>query len=163
MKKRMPALVRAVARYNTLCDRLRDLLPPGKTFPLPERLPEDLATLKNDPLLLEDVWITSDTPAGLWLTDKAIRRGIRAQHILDRCAEESIRLKQEERSLYAWVYNEVLALEHAIHDPDSAHCRSGWGRRAHRLQMPPSRPSFSMNLCDWRTSSPAALTTMGSR
>lgn len=119
MKNRTPALVRAVTRYNTLCDRLKELLPADKNFPIPEKLPEDLAKLKNEPSLLEDVWISADTPAGLWLTDKAVRRGIRAQHILDRCSEECIRLKQEERSLYAWVFDEVLALEHAMHESSS--------------------------------------------
>lgn len=121
MKNRTPALLRAIARYNALCDRLKVLLPQGETFPLPEKLPDDLARLKNEPALLEDVWLSTESAAaGPWLTDKAVRRGIRAQHVVDRCEEEKLRLAVEDENLYTWVYDEVVALECAVSDPASA-------------------------------------------
>ncbi|KZV95745.1 hypothetical protein EXIGLDRAFT_594385, partial [Exidia glandulosa HHB12029] len=115
MRNRTPALLRAITRYNTLCDKLKALKPRRLKFPLPEKLSEKLGTLKNDPSLMEDVWLqTGTTPAGPWLTDPGVRKGIRAQHILDRCDEEEYRVAVEEKNLYDWVFQEVVALESAL-------------------------------------------------
>ncbi|EJD33216.1 hypothetical protein AURDEDRAFT_45809, partial [Auricularia subglabra TFB-10046 SS5] len=115
IQKRAPAIRNAIARYNTLCAQVRELLPRGKTFPLPEELPTDLTKLKNDPGLLEDVWIVN-LPRGTapWLTDPVVRTAVRAQLVLDRCTEERGRLTREEKQLYAWLIVEAQAVVTAL-------------------------------------------------
>ncbi|KZV97794.1 hypothetical protein EXIGLDRAFT_580691, partial [Exidia glandulosa HHB12029] len=115
MKKRTPALVRAVARYNALCDALRAKLPEGLDFPLPEKLPIHLAELRNDPALLEDVWIEGvQGRSAPWLVDASVRRGIRAVHTIDRCNEEEVRLAREEDALYGWLKTKLAAVYAAL-------------------------------------------------
>lgn len=122
MQRRQPALANALARYNDLCARLKDLLPEGSTFPLPQPLSTELAKLKDDPALLEDVWMSGDVGASpAWLTDADVRRAIRAMHICDRCAEESKRLDVEASSLQTWMVGQIRVLDSALQDPDSAY------------------------------------------
>ncbi|KZV78701.1 hypothetical protein EXIGLDRAFT_633405, partial [Exidia glandulosa HHB12029] len=106
IRKRTPALLQAIAKYNDLCDQLHDLLPEGLDFPLPERLPTEIAALRDDPSLLEDVWLAGvpgdNAP---WLQDARVRRGIRAQLVLDRCDEEEKRLVREEAQLLQWLHD----------------------------------------------------------
>ncbi|EJD42623.1 hypothetical protein AURDEDRAFT_67410 [Auricularia subglabra TFB-10046 SS5] len=120
IQKRAPAIRNAIVRYNALCVQVRELLLPGRSFPLPEELPTDLTQLKHDPSLLEDVWIVN-LPTGVapWLTDQTVRIAIRAQLILDRCAEERIRLVREEKQLYNWLTLEAQAVVHALGDAES--------------------------------------------
>ncbi|EJD33756.1 hypothetical protein AURDEDRAFT_76731 [Auricularia subglabra TFB-10046 SS5] len=120
IQKRGPATMNAITRYNDACAKVRELLPPGKQYPLPEPLSTDLTTLKDDPALLEDVWLSGAPDQGaLWLTDKAVRVAIRAQQLLDRCDEEKTRLRREEQQLFDWLELEARAVVHALYDPAS--------------------------------------------
>ncbi|EJD38117.1 hypothetical protein AURDEDRAFT_33125, partial [Auricularia subglabra TFB-10046 SS5] len=103
IQRRTPAIHNAVARYNGYCARLRELAPAGRVYPLPQELPTDISKLRNDPALLEDVWV-SNIPAGTarWLTDSTVRVAIRSQLSLDRCAVERERLTREESQLIDW-------------------------------------------------------------
>ncbi|EJD33614.1 hypothetical protein AURDEDRAFT_76862 [Auricularia subglabra TFB-10046 SS5] len=120
IQRRAPATMGAINRYNDLCGKLRALLPPGREFPLPEPLSTELSKLKNDPALLEDVWVSAlPTSTALWLTDKTVRVAIRAQLVLDRCVEERERLQREEKQLFAWLQLEARAVARALYDPSS--------------------------------------------
>ncbi|EJD34794.1 hypothetical protein AURDEDRAFT_41701, partial [Auricularia subglabra TFB-10046 SS5] len=114
MKKRTPAIQRALKSYNTLCERLKSLRPVGSAFPLPQPLSTDLKHLKDNDQLLQDVYIAgSEGPAPQWLVDDTVRSGIRAMLSLDRCAEESLRLDRETRNLVRWHQEELLAVTSA--------------------------------------------------
>ncbi|EJD50107.1 hypothetical protein AURDEDRAFT_58622 [Auricularia subglabra TFB-10046 SS5] len=127
MKKRTPTIQRALKSYNDLCERLKSLLPIGSTFPLPQPLSTDLKHLKENDQLMQDVYIASNEgPAPAWLIDETVRSGIRAMLILERCAEESLRLDREARNLLRWYRRETLAVAEACNDPSStfaAACR----------------------------------------
>ncbi|EJD33547.1 hypothetical protein AURDEDRAFT_76906, partial [Auricularia subglabra TFB-10046 SS5] len=120
IQRRPPAIHNAIARYNTCCARVRELVPAGRTFPLPQPLPTDISKLRNDPALLEDVWV-SNIPAGCarWLTDSTVRGAIRAQLSLDRCAVERTRLVREESQLLEWLKLEARAITVALYAPQS--------------------------------------------
>ncbi|EJD39841.1 hypothetical protein AURDEDRAFT_36376, partial [Auricularia subglabra TFB-10046 SS5] len=110
MKKRTPAIQRALKTYNDLCSRLKALRPVGSTFPLPQPLSTDLKHLKDNDQLLQDVYIAGgEGPAPPWLVDETVRSGIRAMLALDRCAEESLRLDRETRNLVRWYEAEARA------------------------------------------------------
>lgn len=120
MKKRTPAIQRAIKNYNALCQQLRDLLPRGSRFPLPEELGTDLKHLRNNDALMRDVYIAAgDDAPPQWLTDVNIRKGIRAIQTQDRCAEEQVRLTREWRNLCAWHDGEKRAVAAAAANPDS--------------------------------------------
>ncbi|KZV88475.1 hypothetical protein EXIGLDRAFT_696648 [Exidia glandulosa HHB12029] len=122
MQRRQPALVNAITRYNNLCHELEALLPDeDDDFPLPQTLSLNLTELKEDPTLLEDVWLgtDSDTPRPAWLLDASVRRGIRAMHLLDRCSEERARLDREEQTLHDWLVGEIRAVNHALQQPQN--------------------------------------------
>lgn len=156
MQRRTPALQNAIKKYNGLCDKLQELLPRGRRFPLPKKLPEDIAQLRDDPELLEDVWVEGDgEEADPWVTDATVRAGIRAMQMLDRCAEERVRVERETRQLYDWAVKRARALMQAI-ECDVSEYRSLYsGAHAYLVQnlkshtssgsewnMPESRTSF---------------------
>lgn len=123
MKKRTPAINRALKHYNDLCARLATLRPARSTFPLPEPLSTDLKHLRNNEALMRDVYIAAgDTPAPAWLVDNDVRKGIRAIQTQDRCAEEEQRLTREWRNLCDWHANEMAAVEQAAAKPSSTLC-----------------------------------------
>ncbi|KAG1882368.1 hypothetical protein F4604DRAFT_1990635 [Suillus subluteus] len=71
--KRQPALMTAIHKFNSYCERLEDLYDPSWGVPLPAPLPTKLADLRNDPTLMEDVWITpsiGDVPRWMEDTDR---------------------------------------------------------------------------------------------
>lgn len=121
IRKRTPALQNSIQRYNDLCDQLYELLPEGREFPLPQKLPVELAALRDNPALLEDVWL-SDIPNGdaPWLLDSSVRRAIRSQLILDRCGEERARVALETQQLFTWVSARARAIDAAIANDTSA-------------------------------------------
>lgn len=121
LKKRLPALLRSVTRYNDLCKRLRELRPAESTFPLPEELSTDFAKLRNDDSLLLDVYLADSTAAPpAWVTDARVRKGIRAMHTLARCEEETRRLEWEEHNVHTWIRDEQDAISAALSDISSA-------------------------------------------
>ncbi|EJD46123.1 hypothetical protein AURDEDRAFT_42188, partial [Auricularia subglabra TFB-10046 SS5] len=114
MKKRTPTIQRALKVYNDLCERLRGLLPVGSTFPLPQPLSTELKHLKNNDALMQDVYISgNEGPAPAWLVDENVRKGIRAMLVIERCAEEEIRLDREARNLMRWYERESAAIDAA--------------------------------------------------
>jgi hypothetical protein len=114
------ATVNALRRYNELCDKLKALLPHGLEFPLPEKLDIEKGSLKNDPRLLEDVWIgVEPEKRRVWLVDEKARNGIRAMHELKRCQEESTRIADERDALCSWVLEQWQRLQLALEDRTS--------------------------------------------
>lgn len=98
-----------------MCERLKALRPARSTFPLPQPLSLELAQLKNDEELLQDVWFEQRTEADAsWLLDSSVRRGIRAMHMLDRCGEEDRRIRREARNLQQWYFLQRRAIEAAL-------------------------------------------------
>ncbi|KAG2096052.1 uncharacterized protein F5147DRAFT_747619 [Suillus discolor] len=93
ISKCQPALMTAIRRFNSYCERLNSLYDTSWGIPLPAPLPTKLAELCSDPGLMEDVWITpslGEVPR--WLDDTSIRDGIRALLKHDRCREEQVQL-----------------------------------------------------------------------
>ncbi|KAK6992439.1 hypothetical protein R3P38DRAFT_3330946 [Favolaschia claudopus] len=107
ISKRQPALLKAINKFNTACATLESLRPPQCSVPIPTPLSTQLNGLRNDPSLHEDVWITpSEGPIPRWLNDTDVRDGIRSLHLLDRCAEETVRLNLERDNLKHWLREE---------------------------------------------------------
>ncbi|KAK0244954.1 hypothetical protein EDD85DRAFT_963291 [Armillaria nabsnona] len=132
ISRRKPALLAAIRKFNGFVGELEHLAAEKQIqFPLPRCLSTDLAHLKNDDDLLQDVWIqtaASEVPA--WLTDVDVRRGIRAMLQLDRCLEERRRLGREADNLLTWFKRELIALEISFKTVEtnspfifSLHCR----------------------------------------
>ncbi|KAH0580598.1 hypothetical protein H2248_002090 [Termitomyces sp. 'cryptogamus'] len=73
IKKRVPALMAGLKKYNDLCAQLALLYKPEWTIPLPKPLLTDLAMLRDASNLLTDVWIScpADT-VPCWLEDKGV-------------------------------------------------------------------------------------------
>ena len=118
--KRTPALVAAIQRFNKYCATLQDLYNPEWSIPLPQPLPTTLRALREDPHLMEDVWITpSEGAIPRWLEDANVRRGIRAMLKRDRCQEELRRLKREAVNISRFFGRQLAAVESAIKDPAS--------------------------------------------
>ncbi|KAG2127204.1 hypothetical protein DEU56DRAFT_742476, partial [Suillus clintonianus] len=118
--KCQPALMTAICKYNGYCERLESLYDPSWGVPLPAPLPTKLADLRNDPTLMEDVWITpsvGDVPR--WMEDADVRDGIRALLKRQRCQEEQRRLGFEADNLCRWFRDELAALEVALRSPAS--------------------------------------------
>lgn len=124
--KREPALKTAIRKFNSYCDTLRDLVGNSNT-PTPHHLPTKLAILREDPYLMEDVWIHSVTEAPpLWLTEAPVRKGIRGMLKIDRCEEEQKRLGIEADRMCAWFGRELAAVTVALYSPDSKLDFSDW-------------------------------------
>ncbi|KAK7062073.1 hypothetical protein R3P38DRAFT_2494733 [Favolaschia claudopus] len=114
ISKRAPALLKAINKFNAGCETLAKLRPPHCSIPSPSPLSTQLTGLRNDPTLHEDVWITpSQGPIPRWLNDDDVRDGIRSLHVLDRCAEEVVRLNLERDNLRHWLSEEVAVVEQA--------------------------------------------------
>ncbi|KAG1774666.1 hypothetical protein EV702DRAFT_1200022 [Suillus placidus] len=116
--KRQPALMTAIRKFNSYCERLESLYDPSWGVPLPAPLPTKLAGLRNDQTLMEDVWITpSEGDVPRWMEDADVRDGIRALLKQQRCQEERRHLGQEADNLCRWFRDELTALEVALHSP----------------------------------------------
>ncbi|KAG2113956.1 uncharacterized protein F5147DRAFT_770605 [Suillus discolor] len=120
ISKRQPALMTAIRRFNSYCERLDSLYDTSWGIPLPAPLPTKLVELRSDPGLMEDVWITpslGEVPR--WLDDTSIRDGIRALLKHDQCREEQVQLGIEADNLCRFFGNELAALELALRSPKS--------------------------------------------
>jgi hypothetical protein len=94
---------------------LRSPTDPTANIPLPQHLSTDFTILRDDPYLMEGVWVHSSTAAAPpWLTDTKIRKGIRAMLKIDRCTEEYRRIGIEADNLCRWFGQELAAIELAI-------------------------------------------------
>ncbi|KAK7008079.1 hypothetical protein R3P38DRAFT_3593313 [Favolaschia claudopus] len=118
--KRQPALLKAINKFNAGCATLEKLSPPNSSIPIPSPLSTQLNGLRNDPTLHEDVWITpSEGPIPRWLNDEDVRDGIRSLHVLDRCAEEVVRLNLERDNMRRWLTEEKEIVRRGIELVDS--------------------------------------------
>ncbi|KAG1878248.1 hypothetical protein F4604DRAFT_1880298 [Suillus subluteus] len=116
--KRQPALMTAIRKFNSYCERLESIFDPSWGVPLPAPLPTKLADLRNDQTLMEDVWITpsvGDVPH--WIEDTDVRDGIQALLKRERCREEQRRIGLEADNLCRWFGTELAALELTLHSP----------------------------------------------
>ncbi|KAG6819416.1 hypothetical protein H0H93_012076, partial [Arthromyces matolae] len=115
IKKRTPALMAGLQKYNDICATLAATHKPEWQIPLPEPLPTDLKQLREAPSLMEDVWISRPSEnVPRWLSDSKVREGIRALLKVDRCKEESARLHLEATNLAQWFNEELAAIELAL-------------------------------------------------
>ncbi|PPR04246.1 hypothetical protein CVT26_004191 [Gymnopilus dilepis] len=122
ISKRQPSLISAIKRYNRYCEQLEELYDPSYKIPLPTALPTKLDDLRQDPNLMEDVWIEpSEVETPLWLEDQDVRTGIRAKLKADRCKEEQRRLGWEADNLCRWFGREFAAVAVALRTPKNAH------------------------------------------
>lgn len=120
IKRRSPALIEAIKKFNGYCQRLDEMKPEDSSIPTPHQLPTKLADLRNSPNLLEDVWIyPSEGQAPRWLASSDVRSGIRAMLKLDRCNEERTRLGIEADNLCRWLQAEYRATKNALMSPSS--------------------------------------------
>jgi hypothetical protein len=118
--KRQPALMTTIRKFNSYCKHLESLYDLTWGIPLPPPLPTKLADLRNDPTLMEDVWITPSVDnVPRWIEDVDVRDGIRAMLKWDRCQEEECHLGLEADNLCQWFRDELAALELALHSPSS--------------------------------------------
>ncbi|KAG1853791.1 hypothetical protein C8R48DRAFT_776949 [Suillus tomentosus] len=118
--KRQPALMTAIRKFNSYCERLELLHDPTWNIPLPTPLPTKLAELRGDQTLMQDVWITpSIGEVPRWLEDSDIRDGIRALLKRDRCQEEQTRLVMEAGNLCRFFQEELTALELSLRLPET--------------------------------------------
>lgn len=114
--KRKPALLAAIRKFNKYCETLSKLAEHEDGEPtIPRPLPTELTILRDDPYLMEDVWVSpSSQTAPPWLTDAKIRKGIRAMLKRDRCIEEQHKLGREADGLGNWLERQLTAVELAI-------------------------------------------------
>lgn len=122
IKKRTPALLTAIRKFNSYCSRLAELHNPDWGIPLPTALPTKLDELRGNgsTILMEDVWI-SQAPGEVprWLEDVDVREGIRAMLKIERCREERVRIGAEADNLCRWFGREMSAVEVALELPSS--------------------------------------------
>jgi hypothetical protein len=112
MKNREPAHKKAITHYNKLCAELKELHKDEYNVPPPLPLQSSIEVLKEDPDLMQDVWIGKPSePIPRWVTDEKVRNGIRGILLLDRCKEERARVTLESRNLLNWYEKSVAALE----------------------------------------------------
>ena len=134
--KRQPALMAAIRKFNTYCERLAELHDPSCSIPIPNPLPTKLAELRADQSLVEDVWITPSSGAvPLWISDRDVRSGIRGMLKSDHCLEEHCRLGLEADNLCRWYSNELATIELALLCPESKSTGPGQPARPYVLQM----------------------------
>ncbi|KAG6816073.1 hypothetical protein H0H93_008564, partial [Arthromyces matolae] len=171
ISKRKPALMNAIRKFNGYCVRLAALHKTEWNLPVPQPLPLDLASLRESPLLHEDVWITkSEGNLPLWLKDAQVRQGIRALLKRDRCLEERRRLGVEADNLCRWFGRELCAIQVALNSPlinlseptsDSSIFMILKQRRDHLLSLKDSWSSALASTCrfDSHVKSAASLTS----
>ncbi|THH29461.1 hypothetical protein EUX98_g4727 [Antrodiella citrinella] len=120
MKSRQSTISNLVKRYNTLCDKMQDLIgkkkaPKNAVAPRQIKM-EGLFKLDVD----HDVWqdlgfgTFDDDDIPLWLSSEKVREGIRHVLELDRCREEVERLGWERCALQEWFMVEWKAIVRAI-------------------------------------------------
>ena len=116
--KRQPALMASIRKSNQYCQRLHELHDSSIIIPIPSPLSMKLNDLRNDPTLLEDVWISPCIgEAPQWLEDPEARDGIRALLKRDQCQEEQCRLGRDADNMCRWFGRELTATELALQQP----------------------------------------------
>ena len=105
-----------IRKFNRYCDELKTLATVSSSpIPIPKPLSTELGVLRDDPYLMEDVWIIpSESESPRWLEDGNIRKGIKALLKTDHTVEEEWRLGQEAENLCSWFGHELAAIEVAL-------------------------------------------------
>ena len=112
--------MKALETYNTYCKTLAKIAPLDCPVPIPKPLPTELGPLREDPDLMQDIWITPLSPSEPmppWLQDPNVWRGIRALLKLDRCKEERERLDREANNLCRWYGRMLVSIETVLRIP----------------------------------------------
>jgi len=110
----------AIRKYNHFCEQLSQLHNASWAIPLPSPLPTTLANLRNDPTLMQDIWITPSVgEVPQWLEDSDVRDGIRALVKTERCLEEQRRLGLEADNMCRWFGYELAAIHVALQQSES--------------------------------------------
>ena len=118
--KRQPALMAAIRKYNNYCEQLSQLYNPTWVVSLPMPLPTTLIDLRNDPTLMQGIWITPSTgKVPRWLEDIDVRDGICALLKHKRCLEEQCRLSIEADNMCQWFGHELTTIQVALQQPES--------------------------------------------
>ena len=106
----------AIRKFNKYCEKLEQLAESETGKPtVPRHLTSNLDILRDDPYLMEDIWISpSMQVAPPWLTDSKMRKGIRAMQKKDRCEEEKHHLGRDVDGMCRWFGRQLTAIELAI-------------------------------------------------
>ena len=106
----------AIRKFNKYCAELQTLAGLLSPIPVPKPLSTELNILRDDPYLMEDVWIDpSEGAPPRWLEDSSVRKGIKALLKIDRTKEEERHLKQEAGNICSWFGWELAAIHVALH------------------------------------------------
>ncbi|KAG1896097.1 uncharacterized protein F5891DRAFT_1130422 [Suillus fuscotomentosus] len=113
-----PGILKLVSTYNGLCYQLRSLIRQRRAPPyavMPHIIPRDgIFLLDVDDDIWQDVGLDDDTIAPpAWLSDDAVRNGIRLQLEVDRCMEEEAQLMHERAVIQEWMLAEWGAIRGA--------------------------------------------------
>jgi hypothetical protein len=104
--------------YNDLCRQLSQLIktkkaPNGAISPEPIQR-DGLFKLDVDDDIWQDIGLDDQSgPLPRWLSDDAVREGIKALLEHDRCCEEEIRLKKERCAMQEWLLEEWVCNQQA--------------------------------------------------
>ncbi|EIW74314.1 hypothetical protein CONPUDRAFT_18808, partial [Coniophora puteana RWD-64-598 SS2] len=121
MKKREPAIKRLVVRYNSLCCDLERMIaerkaPSGSIAPA-RLIPDSIWQLDVDDDIWQDVGLAEASGAPPdWLSNDAVRSGIRSALEIARCEEEERRLILERRRIQEWFSEEWKAVNEACNN-----------------------------------------------
>ncbi|THU93062.1 hypothetical protein K435DRAFT_820348 [Dendrothele bispora CBS 962.96] len=119
IQQREPGITNLASKYNKLCDEMADLIRrhQAPNFAMaPKKIErQSLFDLDVDEEIWQDVGLDEDAEnPPLWLCNEEVRRGIRAVLELDRCVEESNRLRIQRKALQEWFMDEWYTLEAAL-------------------------------------------------
>ncbi|KAG2341701.1 hypothetical protein BDR05DRAFT_976848 [Suillus weaverae] len=118
IKRQEPSILKLVSTYNGLCSQLQSLICQHRAPPyavMPHIIPCDgIFLLDVDDEIWQDVGLDDDTMAPpAWLSDDAIRNGIRFQLEVDQCMEEEARLMHGWAVIQEWMLVEWEAIQGA--------------------------------------------------
>ncbi|KAF9053459.1 hypothetical protein BJ165DRAFT_1339824 [Panaeolus papilionaceus] len=123
LAKRSPALLKKIYKFNSYCGALKKLRPRKSKVVLPKPLSTKVAQLRDDPILMQDVWISAVKKQKKvpWMDDPTVRAGIQAVLKLDRCLEERRRIGMEADNMCRQFGRDLLAAEVALRNSNNAH------------------------------------------
>jgi hypothetical protein len=108
IEKHKPTLLRLISKYNMYCAEIAEDWRPRCHIPMLSPLPTETTVHCNDPSLYQDLWVYPTLGrVPRWMDDADVRNGIRSVHIIDRCVEETVRLKLECASVSRWLQNKL--------------------------------------------------------
>lgn len=120
VRRREPTIQKLAKAYNRLCSDLAELIREGKApnaAIAPRSIDMDrLFDLDVDDEIWQDIGLEEMDSANppRWMSDNAVRDGIKAMLELDRCKEEGERLVHERRALQIWFSEEWTVINKAI-------------------------------------------------